>query len=168
MLKMIAAWAGIFLVMITAYAFRDEAEMVFNRVRGAIVPSAAITTADGVVELRKGRGGHFRAAGDVNGADVEMLVDTGASLVVLTYEDAAAAGLDPENLIFSRAVLTANGRAFVAPVTLEAVSVGSITRYRVEGAVAAQGALGSSLLGMSFLGDLAETSFRGDALILRD
>lgn len=167
-LLMIAAWIGIFAALVTAYAYREEAEAVFDRVRGEISPTMAVTRGDGVVELRKTLDGHFRASTGVNGETVPMLVDTGASLVVLSYDDAASIGLAPERLAFTTPVQTANGRAYVAPVTLERLAIGAIELGQVRAAVAEEGKLGSSLLGMSFLGRLSETSFRGDRLVLRE
>lgn len=167
-LKMIGAWLGIFLLVIAAYSFRDEAKGLFDRIRGEISPTTAITNANGEVELRKGQGGHFSARAEVNGTTVPMLIDTGASLVVLSYEDAEAIGLTAQNLAFTRPVTTANGRAFVAYVTLDNVTIGSVSLSNVRGAVAAEGALRTSLLGMSFLGELSETSFRGDRLFLKN
>ena len=97
-----------------------------------------------------------------------MLIDTGASIVLLSHEDALAAGLDPDNLNYSMPVTTANGRSYVAPVTLASVSIGAVGLDRVKAAVAEKGRLHSSLLGMSFLGRLQETSLRRDTMILRN
>ena len=124
--------------------------------------------AEGVAELRKAADGHFRAVAKVNGQNVGMLIDTGASIVLLSYEDAVAAGLNPQNLSFSMPVTTANGRSKVAPVTLDNVTIGNVGLDTVRAAVARPGAIHSSLLGMSFLGRLQETSFRRDKLILKN
>lgn len=163
-----AVWFSAFSALIVAYAYREEARTVYDRVRGEVSPTLAIARAEGVVELRKAWDGHFRAVTDVNGVKVGMLVDTGASTVLLTYEDAEAAGLDPANLGFILPVTTANGRAFVAPVTLDYVAVGDVGLVNVDAAVAERDKLHSSLLGMSFLGRIQETSFRRETLILRN
>lgn len=165
---MAAGWFAAFAALLVVYSFREEARAVVDRVRGEISPTVAILNEAGEAELRKTRDGHFRASARVNGAAVDMLVDTGASIVLLSYEDAAAIGLEPERLAFTQPVTTANGRTFVAPITLEHVSIGPVGLSRVRAAVAAEGKVGTSLLGMSFLGRLAETSFRGDRLILRN
>lgn len=165
---MAAGWLAAFAALLVAYTYREEARMVFDRVRGEVSPTIAIARDDGEVELRKAWDGHFRAVALVNGARVGMLIDTGASVVLLSYEDAAAAGLTPEHLAFTHPVTTANGRSFVAPVTLESVAIGAVGLSRVRAAVAEKGKLKSSLLGMSFLGRLQETSFRGDSLILKN
>ncbi|MEM7547095.1 MAG: TIGR02281 family clan AA aspartic protease [Pseudomonadota bacterium] len=161
-------WLSAFSALIVVYTYRDEAGMIFDRVRGEVTPTIAIAQEPGVVELRKAWDGHFRAVTRVNGQNVGMLVDTGASIVLLSYEDADAAGLDPANLAYTQAVTTANGKAFVAPVMLDMVSVGQVGLTRVKAAVAEQGRLHTSLLGMSFLGRLQETSFRRERLFLRN
>lgn len=168
MLKMAAGWVAIFAAAMIAYSFRDEARTVYERLRGEAEPSVAILRADGEVELRKSRDGHFRATAEVNGATLAMLIDTGASHVLLSYEDARAAGIDPDALAFTQPVSTANGRTFVASVRLARIAVGTVELSGVQAAVAAEGAIKTSLLGMSFLGQLSETSFRGDRLILRN
>lgn len=165
---MAAGWLAAFSALVVAWTYREDATMLFDRVRGQVAPTIAVTTEPGEVELTKAWDGHFRAVTRVNGGNVAMLVDTGASLVLLSYEDAAAVGLRPETLAFTQPVTTANGRAFVAPVMLAEVAVGGVGLSGVRAAVAEEGKLATSLLGMSFLGRLAETSFRKDRLILRN
>ena len=162
------AWLSAISALVVAYSYRDDARAVLDRFRGEVSPTLAIARAEGVVELRKAWDGHFRAVTEVNGAKVGMLIDTGASIVLLSYEDAEAAGLDPANMAFRQPVITANGRAHVAPITLEYVAVGNVGLQSVKAAVAENGKLHSSLLGMSFLGRLQETSFRRDVLVLKN
>lgn len=161
-------WMSAFSALIVAYAFRDEARLIIDRFRGEVSPTLAIARQEGVVELRKAWDGHFRAVTEVGGAKVGMLIDTGASVVLLSYEDAMEVGLDPDSLSFHQPVVTANGRSHVAPVTLESVAVGAVGLTNVKAAVAEKGRLHTSLLGMSFLGRLTETSFRRDKLILKN
>ena len=161
-------WLTAFSGLIVAYTYRDAVRVVFDNIRGEVSPTFAVAREEGEVELRKAWDGHFRAVTKVNGANVGMLVDTGASIVLLTYEDAQSIGLDPANLSFSQPVVTANGKAFVAPVRLDSVAVGVVGLAGVKAAVAEKGKLHSSLLGMSFLGRLQETSFRRDKLILKN
>ena len=94
------------------------------------------------------------------------MADTGATLVVLTYEDAARLGLSPHSLDFSGLAQTANGVSRVAPVTLDRVRVEDITLRRIPAVVAEKGALSTNLLGMSFLGRLRSFQSRDGELIL--
>lgn len=102
----------------------------------------------------------------VNDRPATFMADTGATLVVLTYEDAARVGLSPQSLDFSARVETANGVSHVAPVTLGRVRVDDITVRDVEAVVAERGALATNLLGMSFLGRLRRLAKQGSELVL--
>jgi aspartyl protease family protein len=99
---------------------------------------------------------------------MQLMVDTGASMVLLPYEKVRALGIQPEALDFSLPVRTANGVSTVAPVRLSSIKIGPIAVFDLEAAVARPGLLDTGLLGMSFLDRLRESSFRGDRLILRN
>jgi aspartyl protease family protein len=94
-----------------------------------------------------------------------MMFDTGASRVVLRAEDAARLGFLMNSLIFSVRTSTANGTTMVAPITIDTISVGSITLHDVPAAVAKPGSLHVNLLGQSFLTRLREYRVEGDRLI---
>jgi clan AA aspartic protease (TIGR02281 family) len=112
--------------------------------------------------------GHFRAIADVNGNNIPLLVDTGASIVLLTYDHAIATGLDMDALKFDLPILTANGRSHVAEVTLPALQIGDVSVKNVRAAVAERGQLHASLLGMSFIGNIKEAIIRKDEMIFRN
>jgi aspartyl protease family protein len=120
------------------------------------------------VELRAGSYGHYRTTAEINGRPVTVLVDTGASMVALSFEDAQAAGIFVRDSDFTHRVSTANGFARVAPITIARISVGDITVRDVAGAVMENGKLGTSLLGMSFLGRLQRVDMRGGTLVLQE
>jgi aspartyl protease family protein len=121
-----------------------------------------------VVELKAGQNGHFKAEAEVNGRSIDVMVDTGATMIALTYEDAERAGLLLKNSDFTQAVTTANGVARVAPVTLDRVSIGDITVRNVPAAVAERGRLKTSLLGMTFLSRLSRFDMRAGVLVLQE
>lgn len=128
-----------------------------------IQPQTSITEAR--VEVRKGRDNHFRLTLQINGVDVDFLVDTGASQVVLTQEDAARIGLNPDTLNYSGIAQTANGDVATAPIRLERVDLGEIKDTRVIASVnSAQ--MANSLLGMSYLSRFESIEIRRDVLIL--
>jgi aspartyl protease family protein len=103
----------------------------------------------------------------VNGAPVAMLVDTGASTVVLRPSDARLAGVDVDKLNYSVPVQTANGTAYTAAVRLRDVSIGPIHVDTVDALVARPGVLNESLLGMNFLRRLRSYEFSGEFLTFR-
>jgi aspartyl protease family protein len=108
--------------------------------------------------------GHVILNAAVNGAPVRLLVDTGASLVTLTREDARAAGIAPGELVFKAYVNTANGPARMAPVTLREVRLDQFSVYDVPAAVLEN--LNVSLLGMSFLSRLQSYEMRDGKLTI--
>ncbi|MFQ5623561.1 MAG: TIGR02281 family clan AA aspartic protease [Paracoccaceae bacterium] len=148
--------------------FRDEISNVFKGYEFSNRPLAALATTKSESQVSRSWDGHFRTLATINGTEIAVLVDTGASLVLLRYQDAKNVGVNIEALDFSIPVTTAMGRSVVAPVVFDKVQVGSVTVPRVRGAVARPGELHASLLGMSFLEGLLETVIRKDRLILRN
>ena len=120
------------------------------------------------VELKAGAYGHFHAHAEINGQPISVMVDTGASIVALTFDDARAAGLYVRDSDFTHRVSTANGFARIAPVTIDRLSVGDIEVRDVSGAVMEQGKLGTTLLGMSFLSRLQRVDIRSGMLVLHE
>jgi aspartyl protease family protein len=127
---------------------------------------ASVSGAGNLVELKAGENGHFHTEAGINGRTVEVLVDTGASMVALTWEDAQTAGINVRATDFTGTTMTANGKGKFAPVTIERVSIGEITVHNVRGAVMERGKLSTTLLGMSFLGKLSRAEMRRDTLVL--
>ncbi len=130
----------------------------------AISPAARPQSAS-VVSLPRVNGQFFTQA-RVNSGSVRFLVDTGASSVALTLDDARRAGIDPRALQYTITVNTANGQTKAAPVTLKDVQIGGIRVRNVEGLVLADG-LHISLLGMTFLGELQKVEATPTQLMMR-
>jgi len=172
MLRDAVTWLALGLGLVTVYAYKDELMPIAARVVGELIPGSAMTveqSAGGLAEvrIRKRLDGHFTASVDVNGKPISMIVDTGASTIVLRPEDAEKAGIDISSLTFKVPVLTANGRTVAARVRLDKVGIGPLDRQKVDALVAQPGALTQSLLGMSFLSRLRSYEFSGDFLTLR-
>jgi len=159
-------WVVIALLLAVGYTYRFELRDVADRVMAEIVPGRAASRGR-VVEIARVGGGNFPVVAQVNGASVAMLLDTGASSIVLTQEAAKAAGLPLEVLSYTVNVDTANGRARAAPVTLDSVAVGNIVERQVPALIAQPGQLRTNLLGMSFLNRLEGWEVRGDKLMMR-
>lgn len=121
-------------------------------------PAAAApqATMAGAIVLSRSDDSHFRADMTVNGRPVRMLVDSGASIVVLRESDARAAGIQVDASAFTGSAMTAGGQVAVAPVMIERLAIGSIERRNVPAAIMQGDALPESLLGQSFLNQLAE------------
>jgi aspartyl protease family protein len=141
-----------------------EIAAVQQRARAPIKP----TRLGSVVEIEAADNGHFNAEVEINGRAVEVMIDTGATMVALSYEDAERAGLLLNDNDFTSAVSTANGMARVAPVTLDRVSIGNITVRNVPAAVTERGRMRTSLLGMSFLRKLSRFDMRSGRLVMQE
>jgi aspartyl protease family protein len=159
-------WAVLALMLVVGYSYRFELRAVADRVMAELLPGHVIARGRNV-EIARTINGDFAVNAEVNGAAVAMVLDTGASSVVLTREDAKAAGLPLEILTYTTSIDTANGRTRAAPVTLDRIAVGSLVERSIPALVAQPGQLTVSLLGMSFLNRLQSWEVRGDRLFLR-
>ena len=165
-LESVLIWVAIALLLAIGYTYRFELREVADRVLAELIPGR-VATRGHTVEVARSSGGNFSVATHINGARISMVLDTGASAVVLTHEAARAAGLPLEVLNYSVNVETANGRARAAPVTLDRIAVGGITERSVPALIAQPGQLRTNLLGMTFLNRLESWEVRGDRLLLR-
>ena len=167
-----AVWAVIILALVAGYQYRYELQDVGSRITAGLIPGSPISgrALDGslTVTLAKSANGHFEVNGRVNGARVHFLVDTGASSVVLSKEDAERAGIDTSTLAYNVPISTANGRATAASVTIASLQIGDIQRENIRAMVTQEGLMTGSLLGMNFLQTLGGFSVRGDQLIMMD
>jgi aspartyl protease family protein len=124
------------------------------------MPGRVVLTADAA--------GHYRTEATIDGRLLDILVDTGATAVVLRYEDAETLGLAGTDADYDVAVRTANGLARARRVTLSSIAIGDITLYDVPALVAPRAALSENLLGMSALGRLHSFAARDHRLILEN
>jgi len=118
--------------------------------------------------LKAGQNGHFIVRAEINGRDVRVMVDTGASAVALSYEDAEKVGLHPSNLDFNVPVSTANGVVKAAGVNLDKIEIDGVRVSDVQGLVMPEGVMRGSLLGMSFLGKLKSFKVEDGVLYLKN
>jgi aspartyl protease family protein len=165
-LEAMAFWAVVGLLLVVGYSYRFELRDVADRVIAELMPGHVASHGQNA-EVVRAHNGDFALAAHVNGAKIAMVLDTGASSVVLTQEAAKAAGLPIEVLNYTVSVDTANGRTRAAPVTLDRLTVGALTERSVPALVAQRGQLKSNLLGMSFLNRLESWEVRGNKLRMR-
>lgn len=137
-------------------------------VAGAVGAPRRVSSTDPVTapsprELQRGPDGHFYADAQVNGTTIRFLIDTGASMVVLTRQDAQRAGIQlPSERAMAMGV---GGPIEVIPVTLDRVAVGGIEARGVRAAIADETPV--SLLGQSYLQRVGSVEIRGDTMVLR-
>jgi aspartyl protease family protein len=119
-------------------------------------------------ELKSGQNGHYFVTANINGRSTKVLVDTGASAVALSYEDAKNIGLRPGTLNFNIPVSTANGVTNAASVILDKIEIDGVRVSDVQGMVLPEGAMNGSLLGMSFLSKLSSFRVEDGTLYLKN
>ncbi len=159
-LRNVAGWIIIFGVLGLGYSIWNGTSRIgseFNPAGGEIVENA--------ITFRPDRSGHYYIQAQVNNTDINFMVDTGATHVVLTMDDAEKIGYDLDALTFDQPASTANGIVFSAEVQFGSVTVGPIRVENIDGYVN-QGELDVSLLGMSFLNQLSGYEVRGGLLTL--
>ncbi|MEM6932473.1 MAG: TIGR02281 family clan AA aspartic protease [Pseudomonadota bacterium] len=153
-----AAWLMIFVLVITAYGFKDS-------FLAQVFPGSAVMVSDRSVALARAGNGHFTARVDVNGTSINFLVDTGASDIVLSRRDAEKVGIDLADLAYLGTAMTANGAVRTANVSLDRVRLGDFEDRNVRASVT-DGDLFGSLLGLSYLDRFRSWRVEGDQMIL--
>ena len=118
------------------------------------------------VQVARGQAGEFALQAKINGVSAPMVIDTGATSVVLTYETAKAAGLPLELLEYDVDVETAGGHTKAARLTLDRLAIGKLVERSVPALVVPHGQMKTNLLGMSFLDRLESWEVRADRLML--
>lgn len=150
-----AIWALIFVGFVAGYGLWEN-----------IKSDHAIQseTGDGIVLVRN-FDGHYYATLTISGTEVDFVVDTGATDVVLTKEDAQRLGIDLDDLHFLGSASTANGIVKTARVTLTDIEFSGIKTARLT-AYVNEGEMSGSLLGMAYLGRMARIEIVGDEMYL--
>jgi clan AA aspartic protease (TIGR02281 family) len=118
------------------------------------------------VQIPRGQAGEFALHAKINGVKAPMVIDTGATSVVLTWETAKAAGLPLELLEYDVDVETAGGHTRAARLTLDRLAIGKLVERSVPALVVPRGQMKVNLLGMSFMDRLESWEVRADKLML--
>jgi aspartyl protease family protein len=157
MLQQALVWGLIFLGVIGAAGLWDQ-------ISTKAMPRQ--TAGDGgQIELPLGRDGHFHLTATVNGKKVNFTVDTGASDIVLSQDDARRIGINPDMLSYFGQAQTANGVVATAPVSLDSFTVEGLTDTDLR-AVVNNGPMDGSLLGMRYLTRFSNIQMQPDKMIL--
>jgi aspartyl protease family protein len=157
-LRDLATWAVIFLIVAGAVG-------LWTDIRGSQIPSQTVFEEAGRIELPRAQDGHYYAMLDLNGTPVRFMVDTGATDMVLTKQDAARMGVDLEKLVYMGEANTANGIVRTAPITLQDVAIGPFHDRNVR-ALVNGGEMEKSLLGMGYLNRFDRIEISGGKLVL--
>lgn len=158
MVRNAALWVFIFLGAIAAVG-------LWNDLRHDIAPRQSVMQEGTGITVPRSQDGHYYLTLDVNGKSVRFIVDTGATEIVLSRNDAARIGLDLDSLVYSGRAFTANGIVQTAPVRLEQIGFGGIEESGIR-AVVNNGEMNDSLLGMSYLNRFSTLSISNGTLTL--
>lgn len=121
---------------------------------------------ENVIALHANREGHFLTHAKINHEDTLLMVDTGATIVALSYETAEKIGIQVHDSDFNKVARTANGVSKVAHVNLDEITIGDISVQNVNAIIVEPGKLDVNLLGMNFLSKLKRFEFSGKKLLL--
>ncbi len=157
-LQQAVIWGLLFLGVIAGVGLWDD-------IRQTVRPTQSVMNAGGQISLPRAPDGHYYLTAEVNGADIRFLVDTGATDIFLSRDDAVAAGLDPASLPFIGSAMTANGPVRTAPVRIDSIRLGGIEDRGIR-AFVNEGEMRESLLGMGYLQRFSSVEIRHGALIL--
>lgn len=151
-------WVMIFLGAIALYSMRDT---IWTELR----PTQAVQADGGVITLRRANDGHFYASLGINGHNIDFVVDTGATGIVLTQQDADRIGLAPDELTYFGRAETANGTVKTAYVRLDEIRFADRVDRDLPASVNG-GDLHMSLLGMTYLSRFTRLEIEGRELRL--
>lgn len=152
-----AIWGLIFLGAVAGYG-------LWHDVRRDLAPRQAVV-GSGQLEVPRQFDGHFYVTAAAGDTPLDFIVDTGATDVVLTREDAARAGIDLASLAYTGSATTANGIVRTARAHLDSFTLGTFTDRNVP-VLVNEGEMDTSLLGMSYLRRFEKIEIAGDRLIL--
>lgn len=164
MFKYFAIWSLVGFVFVILYSYRFEFSDFKNRILGEINPSSARLEGDKLV-INLAQDGHFYIDANVKNQTIHFMIDTGASDMVLSQNDAKKIGIKEGDLEFNKSYQTANGKVFGALITIDEIEFSGVKFYNVKASVNG-GEMGDSLLGMNFLRRFKRYEFYQDRLVL--
>ncbi|WP_171129117.1 MULTISPECIES: TIGR02281 family clan AA aspartic protease [unclassified Ruegeria] len=152
------AWVFIFIGVVAVYGLWED-------IQNTVGPAPQMAVTDNSIEVPRARDGHYYLPIVVNGEPITFMVDTGASQIVLSAEDAVRVGIDPDQQNYFGRASTANGVVRTAPVRLDSLVLGPITDTNVSAWIN-EGQMDQSLLGMEYLQRFSNIQFSDGRLTL--
>ncbi len=165
MLKYFAIWGFIGLLIILLYSYRFEFNNLKQRIIGELNPSSPMVDSNNRIIINISQDQHFYLKAKINDQEILFLVDTGASNITLSKDDAKKVGIDLKKLNFNRPYQTANGKSWGANITVKNFTIANFKLKELDISVN-QSPMGVSLFGMSGLRKFKKYEFYNDKLIL--
>jgi len=164
-IKYIAIWTAIGLVLLAFYSFRFEISDTKERISSDLFPSKAINKNNEQLIISISQDNHYYLTVKINNESVKFMIDTGASDVVIDKKLALKLGINIENLYYDKIFRTANGEVAGASTYFNEIDVAGVKFYNVSASITSS-ELTVPLLGMSFLKRLYKYEFYRDKLVL--
>ena len=162
-LKYSLIWLVVILTLIVGYSYKGE--VLRSRLVAELFPNQLQANANGTLSVRAREDGHFYIEALINGLPVNFLIDTGASELVLSQQDAQRVGVDLRRLSYTRQYSTANGMVGGAPIRIARLQVGPLRLDDFQASVNG-GQLDNSLMGMAALRRLGGVRIDGDIMTI--
>jgi aspartyl protease family protein len=159
MMQQLSIWALIFVGVVAGVG-------LWSDISKSVLPREASFGPGGTISVPRGRDGHYHVTLKIHGVPVRFMIDTGASSLVLSPQDARKVGIDTARLAYVGIATTANGDVATARVRLHDVQLGPITD-RVVPAQVNKAPMDSSLLGMSYLQRFGKIEIAGNKMVLK-
>lgn len=156
-------------VVLLLWTYRLElARMVYGEPAGQAVtaPEAPKDTYGTEITLMADGSGHYYLDAEVQRTSVDFMIDTGASISVLSYDDAKRVGIDVRRLENNISVMTGAGQKMFARTTVDYVRSGHLRVNHLDVLVAREDAMPKSVLGANFLRQLTRFSVEGGKMVL--
>lgn len=158
MLQQVLIWVLIFLATVVIYGFKDQLQQ-------QLFPSQGVALSDGTISIKRSSDGHFYADMLANGTRIQFVIDTGASAIVLSTQDAQNVGINMGNLRYLGVAATANGEVRTAQTTLQTLEFSGFVQRNVRVFVS-EGQMDISLLSMTYLRRFERIEIIDDTLLL--
>jgi aspartyl protease family protein len=146
----IGTWGVIFAALILIYSYRDQFGSLRERFSAELIPARGTETGPSSIAYSAEADGHYHVYGAIDGSSVRFMVDSGATDIVLSPDDARMLGMQPDQLDYTLQAQTANGTVRGAPIRLKTLKVGPIVMHDIPATVN-EAEMPVSLLGMEFL-----------------
>jgi aspartyl protease family protein len=162
-LAIVVAVVAVFLALLSLRLMSDTTPAIVSE---PVAAAARPVPAPPSFTVAANASGHYLATAYVDGSRVDVMVDTGASVVALTPDTARSLGIHPAAADYTVEIATAGGPVAAAPVQLREVSLGNVAVRNVAAVVIPGGRLERNLLGMSFLSRLSKFEAGAGRLLL--
>jgi aspartyl protease family protein len=164
--KMALAWIAIFAALFVIFSFRFELLAVWERVKADASGTANQSYAGEAIELKRNDDGHYWVRVQINGKDVDFLIDSGATTTAINRKTATETGLSVDSGGFPVFINTANGSVKAQRGLAQTLQMGRLKL--VDHKVVVSESFGDvNVLGMNFLDSLKSWKVENNIMTLQ-